>query len=431
MPDTSRPTPLYHLYTGASALLAPFAWRKVAQRLGAYGVTPERQRERLGHATLPRPNGQLIWFHAASVGESLSILTLIARLGEMRPEAEFLITSGTPTSAELIEKRMPPRCRHQFPPLDSRAAVDKFLAHWQPDLGVFVESELWPQMVVRARATGCPLVLLNARMSDRTVNAWVKRPDTAGFILSQFNLFVTQNQKTANNLRRMGAAPDRIRPGSNLKAVSAPLPVDQTTLQQMQTALGDRPLWVASSTHAGEEETVLAAHAQILKTLPDACLLLVPRHPDRGDTVETLIRDAGLTLARRSRGEMPTAQTHVYLADTLGEVGTWYALCPRVFMGGSLLEVGGHNPFEPAQLGATVLTGPGYFNFAESYAEMIAEGAAFEAATAEAIAARVTTWLGQSTELEVACAAATAYIARQSDHLDKTAAALIELLPAA
>ena len=285
-------------------------------------------------------------------------------------------------------------------------------------------------MVVRARATGCPLVLLNARMSDRTVSAWVKRPDTAGFILSQFDLFVTQNQKTADNLRRMGADADRIRPGSNLKAVSAPLPVDQSTLAQMQTALGDRPLWVASSTHAGEEETVLAAHARILKSHPDACLLLAPRHPERGDAVETLIRDAGLTLARRSRDQDPSA-AQVYLADTLGEVGTWYALCPRVFMGGSLLDIGGHNPFEPAQLGATVLTGPGYFNFAESYAEMIAEGAAFEAATADGIADQITAWLDRSKELELACAAATAYIARQSDHLDKTAAALIDLLPAA
>lgn len=431
MPDTLRPTPLYYLYTGASALLAPFAWRKVARRLGDYGISRERQRERLGHATLPRPDGQLVWFHAASVGESLSILTLVTRLGDMLPNAEFLITSGTPTSAELIEKRMPPRCRHQFPPLDSRAAVDRFLAHWQPDLGVFVESELWPQMVVRARATGCPLVLLNARMSDRTVNAWVKRPETAGFILSQFDLFVTQNQKTADNLRRMGATPDRIRPGSNLKAVSAPLPVDRSTLEQIQTALGDRPLWVASSTHAGEEETVLAAHAQVIKSHPDTCLLLAPRHPDRGDAVEALIHNAGLSLARRSRGEALAAATQVYLADTLGEVGTWYALCPRVFMGGSLRDIGGHNPFEPAQLGATVLTGPGYFNFAESYAEMITEGAAFEAITAEAIAAQITAWLESPHELELACAAATAYIARQSDHLDKTAAALIDLLPAA
>ena len=430
MPDDLRPTPLYHLYSGASTLLAPFAWRKVARRLGDYGISHERQRERLGQATLNRPEGPLIWFHAASVGESLSVLTLITRLGDMHPKAEFLITSGTPTSAELIAKRMPPRSRHQFPPLDSRSAVNRFLQHWQPNLGVFVESELWPQMVVRASATGCPLVLLNARMSDRTVNAWAKRPATARFILSQFDLFLTQNQKTADNLRRIRAAPDRIRPGSNLKAVSAPLPVDQTALKDLQSALGDRPLWVASSTHAGEEETVLCAHAQILKSHPDACLLLAPRHPERGDTVEALIHDAGFSLARRSRKDALAADTQVYLADTLGEVGTWYALCPRVFMGGSLKNIGGHNPFEPAQLGATVLTGPGCFNFAESYAEMIRAGAAREVSTAEAIAAQIITWLETPRELELACAAATAYIARQSDHLDKTAAALIDLLPA-
>ncbi|MFY0309072.1 3-deoxy-D-manno-octulosonic acid transferase [Leisingera sp. D0M16] len=426
----ARPTLLYSLYCGASALIAPFAWRKVAAKLRDYGLPEERVRERLGHASLPRPAGRLVWFHAASVGESLSVLTLIARMGEQAPDAEFLITSGTPTSAELIAKRMPPRCRHQFPPLDTAAAVDRFLTHWRPDLGVFVESELWPQMLVRARQQGCPLVLLNARLSDRSVEGWKKRPGTAQFVLDQFDLLVTQNQKTAANLKAMGAVPDRIRPGSNLKAVSAPLPVDAEVLAKVRGSIGRRPVWIASSTHEGEEEVVLEAHQTLLKTRPDLCLLLAPRHPERGDKVEALVKAAGLSCARRSKGVLPGTQTQVYLADTLGEVGTWYALCPLVFLGGSLREIGGHNPFEPMQAGAAVISGTGHYNFAETYAELTGLGAAAEVHSAPDLADQVAEWLEKPDVFQTARNAAREFISRQSDQLDKTVDALLALLPA-
>lgn len=431
MPGTApaQRTLLYSLYCGVSALIAPFAWRKVAGKLRDYGLPEERVRERLGHASLPRPAGRLIWFHAASVGESLSVLTLIARMGEQAPDAEFLITSGTPTSAELIAKRMPPRCRHQFPPLDTAAAVDRFLAHWRPDLGVFVESELWPQMLVRARKTGCPLVLLNARLSDKSVAGWTKRPDTARFILDQFALLVTQNRKTAANLKAMGAAPDRIRPGSNLKAVSAPLPVDQAALAKVRGSIGERPVWVASSTHDGEEETVLEAHKALLNRHPDLCLLLAPRHPERGGAVEKLVKGSGLSCARRSKGVLPGTRTQVYLADTLGEVGTWYALCPLVFLGGSLRDIGGHNPFEPMQAGAAVITGTGHYNFAETYAELTGLGAAAEVRTAAELADQVAQWLEKPEVFQTARDAAAQFISRQSDQLDTTVDALLALLP--
>ena len=425
----ARPTLLYSLYCGVSALIAPFAWRKVAGKLRDYGVPEDRVRERLGHASLPRPAGQLIWFHAASVGESLSVLTLIKRMGEQAPDAEFLITSGTPTSAELIAKRIPPRCRHQFPPLDTAAAVDRFLAHWRPDLGVFVESELWPQMLVRARKMGCPLVLLNARLSDRSVEGWQKRPDTARFILDQFDLLVTQNAKTASNLQAMGAKPERVRPGSNLKAVSAPLPVDQGSLEKLRGNIGERPVWIASSTHEGEEETVLEAHKALLRQHPDLCLLLAPRHPERGDAVEALVIGADLSCARRSKGVMPGTATQVYLADTLGEVGTWYALSPLVFLGGSLREIGGHNPFEPMQAGAAVISGAGHYNFAETYSELTSLGAAAEVRSAAELTDQVANWLKQPKVFQAACEAARQFISRQSDQLDETVDALLALLP--
>ena len=353
----SRPTLLYHVYRCATVLLAPFAYRKVAAKLKLHGVSLQRQRERAGFASEPRPEGQLIWFHAASVGESLAALTLITRLGERLKDTEFLLTSGTATSAEVVARRMPPRCRHQFAPLDAVAPVHRFLKHWRPDAGVFVESELWPVTLVAAQRSGARLALVNARLSARSVSRWQSKAPTAQFVLDQFTLFLTQNDQIAQNLLTLGADPDRVHPGSNLKAGADPLPVDAATLTDIRQALDGRPVWIASSTHHGEEEQVLAAHKTLLQDHPDLCLVLAPRHPERGDAVETLVAQAGLTCARRSMGQALNTDTQVYLADTLGEVGTWYALSPIVFLGGSLEPIGGHNPFEVAVADAAVITG--------------------------------------------------------------------------
>ncbi|WP_170466116.1 3-deoxy-D-manno-octulosonic acid transferase [Ruegeria arenilitoris] len=419
MPNISdRPTLLYHLYCGLTSVAAPLAWHTVRKKLQAADVPEARQQERLGHASQPRPDGQLIWFHAASVGETLSVISLIKRLGERLPEAQFLITSGTPTSAALIEKRMPPRGRHQYPPLDTAAAVRQFLDHWHPDAAIFVESEIWPRLIVEASRRGTPLALLNARLSDRSVAGWKKRPETARFILDHFKLFLTQNDKTAKNLIDMGARADRVQPGTNLKAMSDPLPVDQTTLESIRSQTADRPLWIASSTHAGEEETVLAAHAELMKRWPNLLLLLIPRHPERRGEVADLLNTAGQTAAFRSKGDQIAAQTQVYVADTLGETGTWYALCPIVFLGGSLKEIGGHNPFEPAQAGAAVITGPGYFNFAETFAPLIDNGGAIEVNSAAQLSEAVANWLSDDNALAQTRAAAKACVNTQKSALD-------------
>jgi len=413
-----RPTPLYHLYCSLTSLAEPLVWRTVRNKLQRADVSPQRQRERLGHATQPRPDGQLIWFHAASVGESLSVLSLITRLGQRLPQAEFLITSGTPTSAALIEKRLPPRARHQYPPLDTSGPVRRFLEHWHPDAGTFVESEIWPRLIVESAKTGTPLALLNARLSEKSVQGWKKRPQTARFILDRFKLFLTQNDKTARNLIDMGANPDRVQPGTNLKAMSDPLPVDQATLDDMRAQIAGRPVWIASSTHAGEEEIVLEAHKQLLQHWPDLLLLLIPRHPERRDDISALIKKAGLRNALRSVGDPIAEDIQVYVADTLGETGTWYALCPIVFLGGSLKEIGGHNPFEPAQAGAAVITGSGYFNFAETYAPLIESGGAMEVHSAHDLSNAVTQWLSDEGALTAARSAARGCVANQKNALN-------------
>ncbi|WP_170558522.1 3-deoxy-D-manno-octulosonic acid transferase [Ruegeria atlantica] len=429
MPDISdRPTLLYHLYCGLTSVAAPLAWRTVRNKLQAAGVPKVRQQERLGHATQARPKGQLIWFHAASVGETLSVISLIKRLGERLPNAEFLITSGTPTSAALIEKRMPPRARHQYPPLDTAGAVRRFLDHWQPDAGVFVESEIWPRLIVEASRRNVPLALLNARLSDRSVEGWKKRRQTARFILDHFTLFLTQNDKTATNLIDMGARPDRVQLGTNLKAMSDPLPVDQAALDDIRTQIGERPVWIASSTHAGEEETVLAAHAQLMQRWPDLLLLLIPRHPERRSEVAGLLEKAGQSAAFRTKGDQIATQTQVYVADTLGETGTWYALCPIVFLGGSLKEIGGHNPFEPAQAGAAVITGPGYYNFAETYAPLIESGGATEVNSASQLTEIVANWVSDDEALNEARAGAKSCVNTQKSALDGVIDTLCETL---
>ncbi|WP_170325696.1 3-deoxy-D-manno-octulosonic acid transferase [Ruegeria arenilitoris] len=425
MPDQpGRPTLLYNLYCGLTSVAGPLVWRTVRNKLQAADVPEVRQQERLGHASLPRPEGRLIWFHAASVGETLSVISLIKRLGERLPDAEFLITSGTPTSAALIEKRMPPRARHQYPPLDMPGPVQRFLDHWHPDAGIFVESEIWPRLIVEGAAHGIPLALLNARLSDKSVQGWKKRTDTARFILDHFRLFLTQNGKTATNLIDMGARAERVQPGTNLKAMSDPLPVDEPTLSDIRAQIGNRPVWIASSTHAGEEEKVLAAHADLLKRWPDLLLLLIPRHPERRNDVSALIDQAGQTAAFRSTGDQITGETQVYVADTLGETGTWYALCPIVFLGGSLKEIGGHNPFEPAQAGAAVITGPGYFNFAETFAPLIETGGALQVQSANDLAAAVATWLSDQNALDTARNAAKSCVNTQKSALD----AIVETL---
>ncbi len=428
MPRRNGQTLLYRLYCGLTSIAAPLVWRTVRNKLQAAGVPQARQQERLGHASQHRPDGRLVWFHAASVGESLSVLSLINRLAEKLPDAHFLITSGTPTSAALIEKRLPPRTRHQYPPLDTGGPVRRFLAHWKPDAGIFVESEIWPHLIVEASHLGMPLALLNARLSDKSVAGWKKRPRTARFILEQFRLFLTQNDKAAANLLAMGAQADRVKPGTNLKSMSDPLPVNKETLTSIRSQIAGRPVWIASSTHAGEEEIVLAAHAQLLESWPDLLLLLIPRHPERRADFGALIQQAGFSMSLRSADMPITADTQVYVADTLGETGTWYALCPIVFLGGSLKEIGGHNPFEPAQAGAAVITGPGYFNFAETFAPLIESGGTIEVRTAQDLATAVTTWLSDKVALAEAQSAVKSCVNTQKSALDDVTDTLCKYL---
>lgn len=418
---------LYRAWVGVSSVLLPFIARREVRKLRDAGLSIDRAHEKLGNASVRRPVGApLIWFHSASVGESLSVLALIARMGVILPEAQFLMTSGTATSAALVAKRLPPRCVHQFAPLDAGGPLKRFLKHWKPDAAVFVESELWPQMLRHTSESGARMALVNARLSEKSLAQWKKQPALAQYLLEVFDLILTQNDAMAQNMVAIGAPADRVARGVNLKSMAGPLPVDDDALYEARAALGHRPVWVASSTHEGEEEIILAAHQALLKTWPDLHLVLAPRHPERGDEVAGLISDAGLEMTRRSAGDRPGAQ--VYLADTLGELGTWYALSDLVFLGGSLLPIGGHNPFEVAQAGGVTIAGPHVTNFAETYAEMQETGAAMEAGDADAVVEQLSRLLTDEGARQTARTAARSFADARTDQLDSIATRLIKTL---
>jgi len=420
-----RPLPL-HLYMVTANLLAPVAYWRVRAKLLAHGTERARLRERMGHATAARPDGQLIWFHAASVGESLSVLRLIEHMGQTDANWNFLITSGTATSGKVLADRLPSRCQHQFAPLDSRAAVGRFLDHWRPDLAIFVESEFWPQMLGMTHAAGVPMALLNARISDRSMRGWKRFGRTARHLLGMFSLIHCQDRRTETNLHDLGLA--HARAGRNLKSLSGPLPHDAGALGKMQAALDGRPVWLASSTHPGEDEIMLAAHARLMEQWPDLLLILVPRHPERTADIDTLLARAGLCGICRASGALPDGRTQVYLADTLGETGLWYRLSPITCLCGSFVPVGGHNPYEPAHAGSALIHGPLHANFADTYAELRAAGASTEVTDETTLAKAVTELLADPGALEAARARIQTFAHAQEDALDALALDLSALM---
>lgn len=417
---------MYRLYVGATMLLVPFAARSQINKLRRAGVSVPRAHEKLGHATQERRGaGPMVWFHGASVGESMAALSLVERMGELLPRAHFLMTSGTATSAEMVARRLPPRTVHQFAPLDAPGPIGRFLTHWRPDAAVFVESELWPQMLRRTYANGARLALVNARLSERSVNRWSKRPALARYVLEVFSLILTQNAQMAEAMHRMQAPEGSVKEGVNLKSLSAPLPVDHDLLTTLRTQIGSRPVWVASSTHRGEEEIILAAHKALVARWPDLLLILAPRHPERGGEIAALIQDAGLSLHHRSKGDAPGGQ--VYLADTLGELGLWYALSPLVFLGGSLLPIGGHNPYEVAQAGAAVVSGTHVANFAETFTAL-QSAKAVEMVDKDSLQNRVESLLANPTDLQALQDRGSQFANARATTLDKLVDQLITAL---
>ncbi len=355
------------IYMALSARASGYAERKLAARLDAGKEDAERLDERRGIAGKPRPDGPLIWFHAASVGESLSLLELIRRMADERPDAHFLVTTGTVTSAEVMAARLPKNAFHQFVPVDVVPYIRRFLDYWKPDMAIWTESEFWPALICETDARNIPMVLINARMSKSSHDRWRFLRGMARNLVERFGEAHVQDDLTAGYLRRLGLPADRLHVTGTLKEGAAALPCDEDERTRMASHLNGRPVWLAASTHEGEEEKVLEAHEAALRSNPRLLLILVPRHPHRGDEIAGMIGQGKCTMARRSAGEIPAPDTQIYLADTLGELGLWYRLAPISFVGGSMEPIGGHNPFEPAALGSAILHGPYVTNFVDIF----------------------------------------------------------------
>ncbi len=334
--------------------------------------------ERRGRDQTIRLPGMLIWLHAASVGEAASIFPVVDVLRQ-RPGIRVLITTGTLTSAKLVERRIRATdsvriVEHRFIPLDVPLWVARFLDQWQPSVAGIVESEIWPNMLRALHRRRIPTVLINARMSARSYRRWSRLPFVAGTLLRFFTEIQAQSDADAERLRHLGAK--RVTSPGNLKFSATPLPVDEAELLRVRHQLGDRPVWLAASTHPGEERIAINVHRALAARFPGLVTIIVPRHPERGEALaeEFAKKDRDLQLTRRYLGEKPPPGG-IWLGDTLGELGLFYRLARVVFVGRSLTVGGGQNPIEPARLGCAVAIGPRSENFADAVAVLETAGA--------------------------------------------------------
>ncbi len=375
------------LYRAVTTLGGPLIQAYLGKRLKAGKEDAGRFNERLGISRVPRPDGPLIWLHGASVGEAMSLLVLIDRLHAAVPAAHILVTTGTVTSARLLADRLPAGVVHQYVPVDRIAYVRRFLDHWRPDLTLWAESEFWPNLICETAARGNPLILVNGRISASSLKGWSRAPKFIGRMLSGFALCLGQTEGDADRLRQLGA--DGARTVGNLKFAAEPLPVDPAALAELKSTVGARPVWLAASTWAGEEDIAWQVHQRLATSHPDLLTVIVPRHPHRGAEIAAALAAEGATVARRSEGTALTADTQVYVADTLGELGLFFTLAPVVFMGKSLSSEGGQNLLEPARLGCAVLHGPRMSNFADMSTRMVSTGASLPVTGSDDLATAV------------------------------------------
>lgn len=377
---------LYRLLSKAAAPLAPVLLGRRAKRGKEHR---QRLAERRGESRIARPDGPLVWLHGASVGELASVLPLIERI-RARGIA-ILVTTGTVTSGGLAQQRLPPAVLHQFMPVDVPRFVGRFLDHWRPDLALFVESDLWPNMIIEASERSVPMVLVNGRLSEDSFRRWRRLPNSIAYLLQRLDLCLAGTAADASRYGELGA-PQVVTTGNLKLDVPAP-PADPATLAALHNAIGSRPVIAAASTHPGEESAIIEAHVRLRANFPGLLTLIAPRHPERGAGIAEIAAAAGLSAALRSRGELPKRNIEIYVADTVGELGLLYRVAPAVFMGGSLVRHGGQNPIEAAKLRTAILHGPHVWNFAEIYAALDGAHGAEPVADPNRLVAHLAAWL--------------------------------------
>jgi 3-deoxy-D-manno-octulosonic-acid transferase len=349
-------------YRMAGSLAFPVIGAYVAWRSSRGKEDHARRRERNGLAGHPRPEGPLIWVHAASVGETMAVVPLVERI--LGYGMHVVVTTGTVTSAKVVDERLGNRIIHQYVPLDLKPAVSRFLDHWQPDLAIIAESEIWPMTILELGRRRVPQVLVNGRLSDRSFKSWRKRPYLAEALFENLAHVIAQSELDGERFAALGARPVTV--SGNLKIDTGPPPADQQALEQLRIQIGRRPTWAAISTHQGEEAVAADVHSMLRPRHPGLLTIIVPRHPDRAEALLAEFAERGLNVARRSTGDRVTPQTDILLGDTIGEMGLYLRLTEIAFVGRSLTSDGGQNPIEPAMLETAVLAGRNVQNFRDS-----------------------------------------------------------------
>jgi 3-deoxy-D-manno-octulosonic-acid transferase len=351
------------LYNTILTLASPLISCHLNRRLQSGKEDMARFSERLGTPSHTRPTGVLIWIHAASVGESVSVLPLINGLLETSTDRHVMVTTGTRTSAAIMQDRLPKGAFHQYVPIDKKDNVNRFLDYWKPDIGLWIESEIWPNLIRETNRRQIPTMLVNARITEKSFNKWRRFPGLSNLLFGGFEECTAQSDISAERLRSLGAK--NVTYLGNLKFAAEPLPYDEVALSDLKSLVHGRPVWLAASTHPGEEQQVIEVHKILKQAIPEILTIIVPRHPERGKEVNKIVTDQGLSAVRRSLTDPVAKFTDIYLADTMGELGLFYRLSDIVFIGGSLVEKGGQNLLEAARLDCAILHGPHMDNFSE------------------------------------------------------------------
>ncbi len=386
-------SPLLRLYLGFSSVSGQL-WRIIHKRRLARGKeVADRLPEKYGRYSAPAPDGEVLWFHALSVGESFALLPLIELALKERPDAQAVLTTSTASSVEALARaNLPDRCRHILLPIDTPSATRAFLDHWHPALAVFAELDFWPRLMIETNRLGIPMVLVNSRMPDGNFKRRHRLGGMMRDVLRWFNQLLVQDDLSRDRFVQLGAQAEKVQVVGALKAAARPLPADQAELERLRKIIGHRPVWCAAATEKSEHPAMIAAHEIVSEELEKPLLILAPRFKTDGLEAEHLASASFTQIARRGADQPLAPDTQIYIADTFGEMGLWYRLAPVSFVGHSLTPgLEGKNPFEAAALGSAIVTGPHVSYFSESYAALTEQGACIEVATPEALAEAIYT----------------------------------------
>ncbi len=414
-------------YRLVSFLATPLAGPILSRRVKQGKEDQKRTGERRGLTGLARPPGPLVWLHGASVGEAASLMPFVERI--VHAGATALVTTGTVTSAAMLAQRLPPGALHQYAPLDSPLFVRRFLAHWRPSAALVAESELWPNMIVELKRAGLPLAIVNGRISERSFNRWRKAPRFIAALLGRFDLCLARSEDDGERLAALGAL--NVLVVGDIKFDAPTLPADRRELAELAGLTSGRQIWIAASTHEGEETIAAAAHNRLRQVFPDALTLIAPRHPERGEAILRQLEAQGLVCALRSRGDPVKPGTAVYVCDTIGEMGLFYRLAGVVFVGKSFAGGGGQNPIEPARLACAILHGPMTGNFADAYAALDGAGGALAVARPEDLGEALIALFANAARLRAMARSAGDTVERRAGAVERSMRALKPLLPVA